>query len=455
MSGPRVVIVGAGPAGVRAAETLVREGIRPVVVDENPRSGGQIYRRPPEGFRRPPGALYGFEAAKAQRLHAAFDALLDRIDDRPSTLAWNVSRGAVFTVSRGTVDRIPFDSLILATGAMDRVIPFPGWTKPGVFTLGGAELALKHQGCAVGRRTAFVGTGPLLYLVASQYARAGAEVAAVLDTTPFAVKRRALPGLLVRGSTLAKGLYYLASLRARGVRVEHGVRPVEVEATDAVSGLAYRGLGGHERRVACDAVGLGFGLTSEAQLADLAGCRFRFHHPSRQWLPEMDADGRSTVPCVYLAGDGAGIAGADAAELTGEIAAYAVLWDLGRPVSAGRLALLRWRLKRLMRFRHALDEAFPFPVDLARTLPDEGFICRCEAIRVGELRAAARELGANEVNRAKAFSRVGMGRCQGRVCGPAAAEVLAAALSVSVEKVGRLRGQAPVKPLPFAAAVEA
>ena len=124
MTLPRVVIVGAGPAGVRAAEMLVDHGVRPVVVDEAIRAGGQIYRQPPDGFTRPARALYGFEATKARRLHGAFDALAPAIDYRAQTTVWNISGGYVHTQCDSVGDRIPFDSLILATGAMDRVVPF-------------------------------------------------------------------------------------------------------------------------------------------------------------------------------------------------------------------------------------------------------------------------------------------------------------------------------------------
>ena len=450
MSEPRVVIVGAGPAGARAAETLVRHGLKPVVIDEGMRGGGQIYRRPPPGFARRAKSFYGFDAGKARRLHAAFDALAGRIDYRPETLAWNVSRGAVHTLGDGVTGTAAFDALILATGATDRVIPFPGWITPGVFTLGGAQVALKSQGCAVGRRTAFVGTGPLLYLVAWQYAKAGAGVAAVIDSAPAAAKRRALPGLLAGGAALAKGLFYVAALRARGVPIAEGVLPAEVIGGDHVTALRYRDGQGRAREVACDAVATGYGLRSETQLADLAGCAFDFDAARRQWLPAADGDGRANVPGVYLAGDGAGIAGADAAEARGELAALALAADLGEKVSRARPVALRRRLTRLARFRAGLEAAFPFPAAFAAALDDAAVLCRCEAITAGALRAAARDLGAGELNRAKAFTRIGMGRCQGRVCGAAAAEVLADACGVAVAGVGRLRGQAPVKPLPLA-----
>ena len=383
----RVVIVGAGPAGARAAECLVRHGLRPTVIDEQPRSGGQIYRRPPvaTGFTRAAKDLYGFESAKASALHQAFDAILGSIDYRPDTLAWDISDGAVWTSRADAVERLPYDALILATGAMDRIIPFPGWTTPGVFTLGGAQVALKYQGCAVGRRTVFLGTGPLLYLAAYQYAKAGAEVAAVLDTAPFSTKLRAMVGLLAGGRTFVNGLYYMAWLRARGIKIEDSVVPVEAIGQDRITGLAYRDPKGMVREIPCNAVGFGYGLKPETQLADLAGCRFAWNDGARQWLPDVDNDGRA-IGCagIYLAGDGAGIVGADASELRGEIVALAVLRDPG--IAAGDSSSLSnqlVKLNKINRFRKNLEVAFPFPAGLASGLGDNVILCRCEAITVG------------------------------------------------------------------------
>lgn len=202
--------------------------------------------------------------------------------------------------------------------------------------------------------------------------------------------------------------------------------------------------------MACDAVGLGWGLKPEAQLADLAGVPFIFDEVQHNWVPRRDAAGRTPVPGVYLAGDGSGIGGADVAELAGRRAALAVVQDAGQPVET---AALDARLASLARFRVALEKAFPFPAHLAAALPDDALFCRCEGLTVGELRDTTRgpALPAPEMNRAKAISRAGMGRCQGRVCGAAAAEILAAQLGCSVQQVGRLRGQAPVKPIPMGA----
>ena len=149
---------------------------------------------------------------------------------------------------------------------------------------------------------------------------------------------------------------------------------------------------------------------------------------------------------MYLAGDGALTLGADAAEAAGRLAALAVLSDLGRRVAASQVAHLRRRLRTFERFRRGIAAAFPWPVGAAAALSEDTVVCRCENVTAGELRAAVSGNGALDVNRAKAFSRVGMGRCQGRYCGDAAAEVIAACAGVPVEAVGRIRGQAPVKP---------
>jgi NADPH-dependent 2,4-dienoyl-CoA reductase/sulfur reductase-like enzyme len=463
---PRIVIVGAGPAGVRAAQALVEAGVRPVVVDEGQRDGGQIYRRQPEGFTRPYAKLYGTEAAKAASLHHAFDALRSRLDYRSDTLAWNVEAGSdgegtLHLVRAGQAQSITFDALLICSGATDRLMPVPGWHRAGCYSLGAAQIALKAQACAIGARVVFVGSGPLLYLVASQYEQAGAHVEAVLDTAPAAKSMRAIVGLMARPGLAMRGLVLIRGLRRAGVTVLQGVTPLRIDGDEAYGAQAVvvRDARGQERRFECDGVGLGWHLRAESQLADIARCEFTFEPASRQWLPRIDADGRSSVRGVYLAGDGARLLGADGAEAAGRLAALAALDDLqhaaGGALYRAEVAGLHRRLARMDRFRNGLVQAFPWPQAQAAGLPDETIVCRCEAVTAGELRRCVVEMDSREVNRAKAFSRVGMGRCQGRYCGHASAEIVAHACGIPVEQVGRLRTQAPVKPLSMATREEA
>lgn len=443
-----VVIVGAGPAGISAARTLLDHGIRPCLVDESLRGGGQIYRRQPQGFQRTAKQLYGFEARKAEAVHRTMDELAPLIDYRPETLVWNAEDGRLDMLNNGRAESIEYAQLIVATGATDRILPVLGWTLPGVYSLGAAQIALKYQGCAIGERVAFCGSGPLLYLVAYQYAKAGAKVVAVLDSAPFSAQCRALPALLGQPTTLAKGLYYRAWLTAHGIPVHQGVTLKQIDGTQRVSGIQWG-----DQTLPCDAVAFAHALRSETQLADLLGCEFTWNALNRAWLPQRDSAGRSSVNGVYLAGDGAGIMGADAAQMAGERAALAVLEDSGVAIDQRRPAVLEQQLAAIQRFRHGLETAFPFPENWAVEAPDELILCRCEEVRVGDVRAVVDE-GHWEINRVKAHCRVGMGRCQGRMCGLAAAEIVAERSGRAIENVGRLRGQAPIKPLPFGVEVQ-
>jgi len=446
----RFVIVGAGPAGMRAAERLVAAGEHPTVVDEAQRFGGQIYRQPPEALQRDRRDLYGFEAGRAAAVLDRFEAMRPHIDYRPQTLVWQVEANALQLLHAGRTTALPFDALILATGATDRVLPFPGWTLPGVYTLGAAQVALKHQAALIGPRVVFAGTGPLLYLVAWQYASHGGQVAAVLDSAPLSAKLRAAPGMLARPAVAAKGAYFLARLRLLGVPLHGGVTLLKAEGRERVTGLSWLAQGS-THTTECDAIGFGHGLRSETQLADLAGCAFDWSEIDQAWLPQRDAAGRSSVRGVYLAGDGAGILGADAAELSGASAAQAALEDLQGKATTPPDAAMQPHVT----FRRALETAFSLPPNWAAEAPDDLIVCRCEEITAGELRACARDTGARELNRLKALTRIGMGRCQGRMCAPGAARLLAEATGCPLKDVGRLRGQAPVKPLPVALLHEA
>jgi len=449
-----VVVVGAGPAGLRAVERLVQAGLRPVLIDEAARVGGQIYRQPAPALQRSLSQRYGFEAGKAQALFESFERVRERIDYRPDTLVWHLENRALHVLQGDRSSVLPFDALLLCTGATERVLPFSGWTLPGVFTLGAAQIALKAQASLVGPRVVLAGSGPLLYLVAWQYVKAGAQVQAVLDTASAAARWHAAPGLMARPAMAAKGAWMLARLKLAGVPVHHNVSLLQAEGTDRVQALTWRA-GDRTERTECDAIAFGHGLRSETQLADLAGCAFAWDAIDQAWLPQTDAAGRSSVPGVYLAGDGARILGADAAELAGARAALAALQDLGQVQPAAVARALEADLQAHQRFRQALEVLSPLPADWSRGVTDDVIVCRCEEITAGELRACAQDSGARDLNRLKAFSRIGMGRCQGRICGAAAAQLLAEAVSCPVQEVGRLRAQPPVKPVPIAVLADA
>jgi hypothetical protein len=285
-----------------------------------------------------------------------------------------------------------------------------------------------------------------LTLVALQLLRAGARVEAVLDTAPLAAQVAGGVGMaLARPMVTARGAMMRAGIR----RVYHaGVRLTEIETDGSgPTGIRWQDRAGRARHSSCDAVALGWHLRAETNLADLAGVTLHWDARFHQWLPQTDAYGRA-ADGVYLAGDGLRILGADGAELAGKLAATACLHDLGRPApeAAGDLRQLR----RMERFATAMQRAFPWPAEMLRNLPDETILCRCEGIRAGELRAVLPLAGA-DANRGKALSRVGMGRCQGRYCQLAGAEVLAAQAGVSPAKIGRLRSQPPVRPSPIGA----
>ncbi|PZN99985.1 MAG: FAD/NAD(P)-binding oxidoreductase [Hyphomicrobiales bacterium] len=450
----RIVIVGAGPAGIAAAEVLCARGHRPILIDEGEQAGGQGYRQPSAGLALDMSRLMGSEAGKYDALHARFANLKGRIDYRPRTMVWAIDGRTLHLVCDGRADVVEADTLLLATGAMDRVAPLPGWTLPGVFTLGGAQVALKDQGCLIGHRVAFLGSSPLLLLAAGQYREMGGEVAVVADTTPLRAKAAAFPAMMRSPRTLLRGLAYMAGAMRAGTPLLHGVTPLAIEGEGHVEALRVRDGRGRERRFSCDAVALGYGLKPETQLADLAGAALAYDADFRLFLPKTDGFGRSR-PGLYLAGDGATIGGADAAEASGALAAHAVLTDLGASQDIAVIRRLARQVVRLRGFQRGLARAFAWPVAQIRAQPDATVLCRCENVTIGAVRAAmAQTLGPVEVNRVKAMTRCGMGRCQGRVCGPALQEIVAGVSGQDGAAAGRLRGQAPVKPIALAAAAD-
>jgi bacterioferritin-associated ferredoxin len=332
----------------------------------------------------------------------------------------------------------------------------PGWTLPGVFTVGGAQALLKSQRIRPGGRMLVAGVGPLLRVVASQMAEAGVEVVAVAEPAGRRRMIRVLPSLAREWPLLRDGIRYHAALARKRVPWLARTNVVRIEGRDRVTGVQvsrvdahWRPIAGTERRFDVDAVALGYGLIPSIELPRLCGCAIRYDRLSRTWLPVRTPHMESTVPGIYIAGDGAGIAGAVVAAEEGRIAGIAAAAGLGRlPVAdaGSRISRHQRRCRALGRLRLAMERAFSLEPGLYELAQPDTIICRCEEVRLQDLEDAVAD-GADSPASVKSFTRCGMGMCQGRMCGAATAEWLAARLTQDAARTGLPSVAPPAKPL--------
>jgi thioredoxin reductase/bacterioferritin-associated ferredoxin len=446
-----LIVLGAGPAGMAAATEAARCGMSVALLDEQAAPGGQVYRA--SSFEMPPSP----DQARGDALRAALAASGARHLARRQ--AWFVEAGfRVHVVGPEGPEVHEAPRLILATGAHERVIPAPGWTLPGVVGLAAATVMLKAEAILPGRRTVVAGAGPLLFAVAAGILKAGGEVAAVVDLARQGEWLSHLGALASRPDLLSRGIAWRARLAAARVPVLHGhavvalhgsedLEAVEVAPVDAAT---WRPLNGASRRIAADACALGHGLVPDTSVTRLLLARHVFRAEAGGWIAATDAELRASIPGLWVAGDGAGIAGAAAAEERGRIAALSAARDAGRIDEAthrARTAAPSAALARAMRFGGAITALMqPRPGAFA-AIPPETVVCRCEDITRGTIEQAL-DKGARDVNQVKSWTRCGMGPCQGRLCGETLAELVAMRCG-GRETAGMLTGRSPLRPVPY------
>lgn len=370
-----VLVVGGGPAGLAAARAASRAGADVVLVDENRTLGGPIWRAAPARVATPP------RAARGARVVAGLpDGLL--AEDRDGALVLRHRR------------------LVLAPGARELFLPFPGWTLPGVFGAGALQVLAKGGWPVAGKRVVVGGTGPLLRAAAAALRKLGARVLGVAELAPrrriarFGLGLARFPAKLVQAAALSASLAGVPIWGGAFVRRVHGEGRVRAVTID---------VGGGERTIDCDVVAVGFGLVPNVELPLLLGCAVE---AGRVVVDDVLA---TDVPGIFCAGEATGIGGVAKAIVEGEIAGLAAA---GRDAEARRLL---GRRRRAQAFAAALAACFPPPRDWANVVGDDTIVCRCEDVRWGAVRAAA------DFRTAKLHTRLGMGACQGRVCGAALA----------------------------------
>lgn len=445
-----LVVVGAGPAGMSAATIAAGHGLSVLVVDEAASPGGQIYRAVTETPLHD-RAVLGADYWAGADIAAAFAAA--NVDYLPQAAVWHLDAARRLGLSvAGRAATITARRIVLATGAVERPFPVPGWTLPGVMSVGAAQTLLKASGIVAQGRVVLAGCGPLLWLLASQYLAAGNPPTAILDTTPAGNWRAALgsAGGFLRSPYLRKGLNLMLRVR-RAVRVIGGITDLRIEGSAAhASEIVYRRHGG-EARMAVDHVLLHQGVTPNVNLANAAGCEFVWDADQTCFRPTVDAWGDSSLDGIAIAGDGAGIGGAESAAIAGQLAGLQAAHALGRIDAAARDRLAapsRDRLRHYARGRRFLDLLYR-PAASFRRAHDDAIACRCEEVTGRQIRDAV-AAGVPGPNQLKAMHRCGMGPCQGRLCGLTVTETIAQARGVSPAEVGYYRLRTPVKPLSLA-----
>ncbi|MFD1008725.1 FAD/NAD(P)-dependent oxidoreductase [Oceanisphaera ostreae] len=444
-----LAIVGAGPAGMAAAIEAGRLGLKAVLLDEQPRVGGQIYRNIGQPSMANPRIL-GPDYYAGRTL--ADDVANSGCRYLSNTQVWQLDRdGRVYYSREGKAASIQVRQVMIANGAQERPFPIPGWTLPGVMTAGSAQILLKNPGLAADGAV-FAGCGPLLYLVVWQYLQAGVKVKALLDTTPAANYRQALGALdgALRGAGyLWKGLKLLRDIRAAGIPFVRGVTELAACAEDGVLSRVTYKAGGRQQHLETEQLFLHQGVVPSVNLAMASGCEHEWSEQQLCWQPVLDDWGQSSQPHIRIIGDSGGIGGALAAALKGRLAVLQLAHTLGRQTSAERddsASPHRRQLKRETAFRRFIDRLYR-PSDALR-LPekDEVLVCRCEEVSLGDIRRAVHQ-GCMGPNQLKSFTRCGMGPCQGRQCGLVVSELMAKLQGQAVEQGGYYRLRAPVKPL--------
>jgi len=409
-----IIVIGAGPAGLAAAEAASRNGSEVALIDSSSRLGGQYWRHRSK--------VTGYRSNRADEIFAKVSAA-QSITHISEANIWSAEReGNLIRVNYlqgGIESSLTAEKVIIATGAYDRTLPFLGWDTPGSMTPGAAQSLLKGQGVLVGKRIIVAGTGPFLLPVATGLAEAGAEIVALIDAnSPLRWSLSPL-ALLTNIAKFSELVYYARLMRKFRIRPHFG-RAVTTfangVATISAVNSGFHIKSGKSQAMRADVVAVGWGFVPDLSLGGILGCAQRVDSDGTV-IFEVDENQLSSQPQIWIAGEATGIGGADLSLIEGEIAGLAAS---GQKI---KHALLTERVRK-QRFANALKRSYPVRDGWREWITSNTTICRCEEVKSQEIRDSVSELGAEDSRTSKLFTRAGMGLCQGRMCSRNVSEIV-------------------------------
>ena len=444
----RLVVAGGGPAGIMAAVEGSRRGLAVTLVDENASMGGQFFRG--RQASTSPGSPR-YLAASAPDVQTLAGTL---ICDAPAD-----GRLAVWSESRG-VEEIPYDFLVIATGAYDRTVAIPGWTLPGVLTAGASHTLAKVHGLTLGRRAVVAGAGPFLLPVADVLAAHGSRVT-VVEATRF---RSSLSGLIELAgdpAVLMQAAGYTVRLTARRASRRYGRMVTAIHGRDRVEGVTihrvdsiWRPIAGSQVTLEADTVSIGFGFVPQLDLAQLVGCDIRYRADSSDFAVVTDRGMRTSRRHTYAAGEVTGVGGVRVGVVEGQIAGLSAAFDAGLVETAQYASSLRDLCRRLRpraRIAEWIRTTYRPRQGLWGLAQPSTVMCRCEDVTIAGA-AAVLEVTAATPIALKTATRAGMGLCMGHICGPYITEFLRAHYGFEVPSGTRPWSlRPPIRPVPLGA----
>lgn len=448
-----LAVVGAGPGGLSAAITAAQAGVQVTLLEEYHHPGGQFLR----------GAHRGESIPTKSRTERLSHSLLEQLSSkniaiRTGTLVWGIEGHRLALQSLQGTEWLSAKKLIIAIGAREIVMPFPGWTLPGVMTVGAAQILFKEHGVLPGKRILLAGSGPLLLATASALVQSKQDVSitGILEITrPLSWMKYASVALsdLER---LGEGLRYGKSIFAKKIPYHFGYVITRAEGMDRLTGVTIaridrqgKPIRDSEQQLSIDTLCLSFGFIPNTELTQLAGCSHAYLPERGGWVPVTDETLQTSVDGIYAVGETAGVGGAKTALIQGQIAGLAVALELGKlnkEAFTRRYIPLAKQLQPLKRFGSMLNTLFRPSPDFCSLITEETILCRCEQVRVGETRQAIRG-GAHTLSALKNQIPVGQGHCQGRNCGPLLTRLISSETGISASKIGQFRPRPPLKPV--------
>jgi pyruvate/2-oxoglutarate dehydrogenase complex dihydrolipoamide dehydrogenase (E3) component len=442
-----VLVIGGGAGGLSAALAARSCGLDVLLLDERQTAGGQYYKQPSEALKvEPLDRQQRDGSVLRQRCEAAGVRIIDGAEtfaalDASSVMATHAGRTAVYRAR----------AMVIATGAYERAVPIPGWTLPGVMTTGALQTLWRSHRALPGRRILIAGNGPLNLQVACEVMAAGTDVVAVAEAADMLGPARlgaALRMAMQDPALTTTGIALMARAWRGGAKLLFGQVARAISAVEG--GLQVElgnAKGGHGERFVVDAVALGYGFQPSNELLRALGARHDFDPGIRALRTVRTRECETTVPNLFAVGDACGLGGAPAALEEGQIAGLAIAERLGASPPAGVSAdAAHRRLQRHRRFQAALWHLYDAPSPGLSLADDATLICRCEQISKGTLIAAMAD-GEPSIGAVKRRTRAGMGRCQGRYCGPLIAAHLADATGRPLHEHALFAPRAPVKPV--------